>query len=1079
MPQQGKRVIGVRDDGTPVYEGQSWDVPSKPALAPSDFTFSETPPQPIASGRANVAAQPPGIDMTPRDPLYEPGADPVTPVATGAGRVARANVAAVQAARNLDPKAAATALAEGIEGTGQMLSPLALPAVAVAPMLIPTAWAAGKAKEAVVALGEKYGWAPEYIRAASDVAEATVFGVGLPRLIRGAGTATATANAGAFKVGESIGRFYRGKMDVLPAESGVPRATAAAPADIPVVPREGGQRLLPPGQEPPAAAPVAPVEPRPTPPTPTPAAVAVAPPEPVVAAAPINRPVWVVESPSGFAREVFSEAEANQIVSDRPGYKIVFSPNSRQTQKPAKSPESALAKLKEMLGPGVDADAFLSYLDMEAVDGNIHRVVPDTPTEMEARVYGPSRLGKKVSWAAVVKAIRGANESDFDAPYGEALRSVRAAMQIPAAPAIPPDPVQTPPPAPVVPPEVPGAQALRIQKKLKQKQADRQAVMLYRGQTQDGNWYTPDKSAAGEYANLDEGGRVVTRGLPTGKVAEREDILAAAQAVGAAPDQSLYWLLSPEVSADAPRVIQHLAAQGFEAAHLPSGEDFAPSGKAIESYFFLPKSQPAASTPDAQPPVPPPPVPPAVASPEPVAVPPAPPAPETRPVTPVAEPSPSLAEIERLNTEIDALNQELGQPFGDRDDFSAYMDQPPEDQDIATLQSILDDLKALQLKNKAKPPVSKAAALKAAFEERKAQREAKLAETHIDNLDPRVRREVRRIAEELSEQQFTQAKFIDKASYSPAGEVPAQWAGGHGNAPVYQDILGGRPSPKGGAAFIRSLIQGALKTGNDSSVWWPRVLDAARRRIADEDAGFVSGKQASKPLLPPWAGDEPGAPWWEAAFGREASAKAAMAKAEAEVASWRELPDDEFAFVMRDAEASFPDLDNPVEAMRHDALAAEAQRRGMTGGSESEPSTPEPAPVVDLLPTGESQPRLPGAEGVREQNVSTPELDVPFSLTPNKGPKAPKGVTADMFSYSEEPPGQTNDVAWRNGDRIRFTGKTQQLHGATFYEFEYLDGPKKGKIGVTQHGPNEQASLTVPLPNLTGRGYAASDEARG
>lgn len=41
------------------------------------------------------------------------------------------------------------------------------------------------------------------------------------------------------------------------------------------------------------------------------------------------------------------------------------------------------------------------------------------------------------------------------------------------------------------------------------------------------------------------------------------------------------------------------------------------------------------------------------------------------------------------------------------------------------------------------------------------------------------------------------------------------------------------------------------------------------------------------------------------------------------------------------------------------------------------------------------------------------------------------------------------------GDKIRFTGKVDPMAGGTFYEFEYLDGHKKGKKGHTQRKPND------------------------
>jgi hypothetical protein len=45
---------------------------------------------------------------------------------------------------------------------------------------------------------------------------------------------------------------------------------------------------------------------------------------------------------------------------------------------------------------------------------------------------------------------------------------------------------------------------------------------------------------------------------------------------------------------------------------------------------------------------------------------------------------------------------------------------------------------------------------------------------------------------------------------------------------------------------------------------------------------------------------------------------------------------------------------------------------------------------VDTLDTGEVQPRLPGAEDVRDQDVPTPQIaDVPFALTPPTSQEKP------------------------------------------------------------------------------------------
>ena len=61
-----------------------------------------------------------------------------------------------------------------------------------------------------------------------------------------------------------------------------------------------------------------------------------------------------------------------------------------------------------------------------------------------------------------------------------------------------------------------------------------------------------------------------------------------------------------------------------------------------------------------------------------------------------------------------------------------------------------------------------------------------------------------------------------------------------------------------------------------------------------------------------------------------------------------------------------------------------------------EPKAEYGTPKVDLLDTGEEQPRLPGAEDVREQNIKTPEFDTPFSLT-SEASKAKKGQQDTLF----------------------------------------------------------------------------------
>jgi len=58
---------------------------------------------------------------------------------------------------------------------------------------------------------------------------------------------------------------------------------------------------------------------------------------------------------------------------------------------------------------------------------------------------------------------------------------------------------------------------------------------------------------------------------------------------------------------------------------------------------------------------------------------------------------------------------------------------------------------------------------------------------------------------------------------------------------------------------------------------------------------------------------------------------------------------------------------------------------------------PADEPRNDLKLKSDAQPVLPGAESVREQNVATPEFELPFSLAPKKGAKAKQKPQPGVF----------------------------------------------------------------------------------
>lgn len=115
-------------------------------------------------------------------------------------------------------------------------------------------------------------------------------------------------------------------------------------------------------------------------------------------------------------------------------------------------------------------------------------------------------------------------------------------------------------------------------------------LMLYRGAKEDGgSWWTPSKKSAEAYSEFEEGRTVQSKEFEFKKVAEPKDIRKAAISVGLTDQdqQALYWLLTPDVYEGAPKVIEQLIKDGFDAAHLPKGEDFTPEGEAMESYLML------------------------------------------------------------------------------------------------------------------------------------------------------------------------------------------------------------------------------------------------------------------------------------------------------------------------------------------------------------------------------------------------------------------------------------------------------------------------------------------------------------
>lgn len=82
-------------------------------------------------------------------------------------------------------------------------------------------------------------------------------------------------------------------------------------------------------------------------------------------------------------------------------------------------------------------------------------------------------------------------------------------------------------------------------------------------------------------------------------------------------------------------------------------------------------------------------------------------------------------------------------------------------------------------------------------------------------------------------------------------------------------------------------------------------------------------------------------------------------------------------------------------------------------------------PTADTLTTGEVQPRLPGAESVRDQENATPQLEAPFALT-SEAAKGSKGKQSTLFQS-----GPIDDAAVK-----AFADDVKQRLGADLQDFD-------------------------------------------
>lgn len=275
-----------------------------------------------------------------------------------------------------------------------------------------------------------------------------------------------------------------------------------------------------------------------------------------------------------------------------------------------------------------------------------------------------------------------------------------------------------------------------------------------------------------------------------------------------------------------------------------------------------------------------------------------------------------------------------------------------------------------------------------------------------------VTRELDRIAEELAEFPFVERTWhwIDPndTSWGNAAGGQAQVTGGAAGAPVYDDILDFAPLNRGRgrqalAATVRGTrgqVEAAIRTALESRTLHNNLAEGAMRvaeRRAAGDYRFIG-----KPLLPP---------------------------------SWGDVASDE--------------LTDALDAALDDALEFEGEIE------EFEQAVRPALPLEDVLETGEVQPRLPGAEEVREVEQPTPKIEAPFGLRPPSGEVGRRSTQQTLFQ-----------PAWHGSPHVfdRFSlhaignGEGAQSYGWGLYFSstreiaEWYREKLAGQVGITLDG---------------------------
>ena len=253
-------------------------------------------------------------------------------------------------------------------------------------------------------------------------------------------------------------------------------------------------------------------------------------------------------------------------------------------------------------------------------------------------------------------------------------------------------------------------------------------------------------------------------------------------------------------------------------------------------------------------------------------------------------------------------------------------------------------------------------------------------------ITPEVHRELERIADELSTFGFTPRTWtwLEGPKTGSAAGGAAEIVAGSAGAEVYHDIIAYAPvgivksgKRKGEAAReasgtrqqVLDAVRAVLRSDRMTTGLAEGAVRVAERRAIDDYSVI------SRPELPP--------SWGEPVS--EAFTDALSAAIDNELTPVSFTDDATFEPELLEAEGDVDTSFNPRELEQ--SLFEDLRP---DDGTDRLTSTRE-----DVLDTGETQPRLPGAEDVRDREERTPEFEAPFSLTAEAA--KPRGRQRELF----------------------------------------------------------------------------------